>query len=209
LNLKSWVYKSALRPPNNFISLLYNSTVRAAPNFTQCFMKLFKILIIAFFFSACSEGQPDKNSSVGKTGLDTTNDIYAVEADDIFMNAAINKAKETMDEFDKALKSNRSTYSGFALKKRYNTPDGGGEHMWIGGIVPVNGKYKGIVNNDAETTNEVKYGDTVIVRRDEITDWMYLENNVLRGGYTIRAIRNKLTKEEQEEMDKELGFKIE
>jgi uncharacterized protein YegJ (DUF2314 family) len=38
---------------------------------------------------------------------------------------------------------------------------------------------------------------------------MYLDNNVLRGGYTIREIRNQMTKEERISMDKDLGFKIE
>ena len=69
--------------------------------------------------------------------------------------------------------------------------------------------YKGYVNNDAGKTTEVKYGDTVIVSKDEITDWMYLDNNVLRGGYTIRAIRNRLSKKGRMEMDESLGFRIE
>jgi len=81
--------------------------------------------------------------------------------------------------------------------------------MWIADVKFSNGNYRGIVNNDAEKTKEVKYGDTVIVHRDEISDWMYLENNVLRGGYTIRSVRNRLNKEDRIKMDKELGFKIE
>jgi uncharacterized protein YegJ (DUF2314 family) len=141
--------------------------------------------------------------------LDTTNDIYSVTAEDASLNSAIDKARKTISEFDQALKSNNSAYTDFAVKKRYNTADGGGEHMWIAGINFINGDYKGFVNNDAEKTHEVKYGDTVIVRRNEITDWMYLDNNVLRGGYTIREIRNKLTTEEKIKMDETLGFKIE
>ena len=81
--------------------------------------------------------------------------------------------------------------------------------MWIAGIIFFKGNYQGIVNNDAERTTEVKYGDTVIVQKDEITDWMYLVNNVLKGGYTIREVRNKMTKEERNKIDNDLGFKIE
>ena len=72
----------------------------------------------------------------------------------------------------------------------------------------MNGDYKGLVNNNPEKTIAVKYGDTVIVRRNEISDWMYLDNNVLVGGYTIRVIRNKMSKEERIRMDKEAGFII-
>lgn len=142
-------------------------------------------------------------------GLDTTADIYSVTSEDPSMNSAIDKAKSTVDEFDQALKTNNIRYTDFAVKKRYKTSDGGGEHMWIAGIVLKDGYYKGFINNDAEKTTAVKYGDTVIVQKNEITDWMYLDGNVLKGGYTIRAIRNQLSKDERIEMDKSLGFKIE
>ena len=141
--------------------------------------------------------------------MDTTTDTYSVTAEDLSMNVAINNAKKTIEQFDQALKSNSSAYTDFAVKKKYKTADGGGEHMWIAVINLINGNYKGFVNNDAEKTNEVKYGDTVIVRKEEITDWMYLDNNALRGGYTIREIRNRMNKEERIKMDKELGFTIE
>jgi uncharacterized protein YegJ (DUF2314 family) len=81
--------------------------------------------------------------------------------------------------------------------------------MWIAGISLVNGNYRGFVNNTAEKTNEVSYGDTVLVHKREISDWMYLDNYVLRGGYTIREIRNQMNKEDRNKFDKESGFKIE
>jgi len=171
-------------------------------------MKLFKFLILLSFCTACNQ-KSSENTIHTKLGLDTATNIFSVTAEDSLMNEAINKAKNTIQEFDKALKSHNPAYSDFAVKKRYKTSDGGGEHMWIAGISIVNGNYKGFVNNDAEMTKEVKYGDTVIVRKDEITDWMYIDNNVLRGGYTIRVIRNQMTKEEQIEREKESGFKIE
>ena len=141
--------------------------------------------------------------------MDTTSDTYSVTAEDASMNSAINKAKETITQFDIAFKSDNHYYTDFAVKKRYKTMDGGGEHMWIAVINLGDGNYKGFVNNDAEKTTEVKYGDTVIVRKDEITDWMYLDKNVLRGGYTIREVRNRMDNKERSKMDKDLGYKIE
>jgi|KBSSwiStaDraftv2_1062776.scaffolds.fasta_scaffold08915_13 uncharacterized protein YegJ (DUF2314 family) len=172
-------------------------------------MKLIRLLLFLPFCLGCGDKQSNKHLRSDKLGLDTTADTYSVTAEDASMNSAIDNARKTIGKFDQALKSNNSSYTDFAVKKRYNTADGGGEHMWIAGISLVNGNYKGFVNNDAEKTHEVKYGDSVIVRRSEITDWMYLDNNVLRGGYTIREIRNQLTKEERIKMDKDLGFKIE
>jgi uncharacterized protein YegJ (DUF2314 family) len=169
-------------------------------------MKRIHLLLLPLFVS-CSNPST-QNTGNERLGLDTATDMYAVTAEDSPMNAAIIKAQRSIDAFDKALKAHPATYTDFAVKKRYNTADDGGEHMWIGGISIENGHYRGTVNNDAEKTTEVKYGDTVTVRRDEITDWMYLDRNVLRGGYTIRVIRDKMTKEERAKMDSELGFKI-
>lgn len=172
-------------------------------------MKLFKFLTFISFFLSCSGNQSTKTSNKAELGLDTTTDIYYVTAEDTSMNTAINKAKKTIGLFDQALKSNNKSYSDFAIKKRYITSDGGGEHMWIAGITFINGNYKGFVNNDAEKTTVVKYGDTVIVRKDEITDWMYLDKNILKGGYTIREVRNQMNKEKRIKMDEDLGFEIE
>lgn len=171
--------------------------------------KYIHFLIILPFFLSCSNDQFGNQSGVDELGYDTTTDTYTVTPEDPSFNSAITKARQTIDEFDKAITSGNSSYTDFAVKKRFLTPDDGGEHMWVAGIILVNGTYKGFVNNDAENTLEVKYGDTVIVRKDEITDWMYLDSNVLRGGYTIRAVRNKLSKDERIKMDNELGFKIE
>lgn len=125
------------------------------------------------------------------------------------MLTAINKARNTISQFDKALQNPSSSYSEFAVKKKYKTNNnGGGEHMWVAIISFDDKSYKGYINNTAEKTTEVKYGDTVIIKKGEITDWMYLDGNVLRGGYTIREIRDRASKEERIAIDKELGFII-
>jgi len=172
-------------------------------------VNLNKLILFLSFCLGCSYNQSNKHTSADKLGLDTATDTYSVTDEDLSMNLAIENAKKTISEFDEALKSNSSAYTDFAVKKRYKTPDGGGEHMWIAGISLVNGNYQGFVNNNAEKTNEVSYGDTVLVHKREISDWMYLDNNVLRGGYTIREIRNQMNKEDRNKFDKESGFKIE
>jgi uncharacterized protein YegJ (DUF2314 family) len=171
-------------------------------------MKPLKLIIILSFCLSCGNNQTNKNAGSKNIGLDTIADTYSVTEEDASMNSAIDRAKKTINHFDQALMSHNPAFTDFAVKIKYKTPDGGGEQMWITEIEVVNGDYKGIVNNDPENTSVVKYGDTVIVRRNEITDWMYLENNVLVGGYTIREIRNKLSKEERIKMDKEMSFII-
>lgn len=199
------VFQSAATPAGHYKIPAQQQTLNVIQNMT----KLIQLLIFLPFCLSCGNTQSNTQPSSNKVGLDTTANTYSVTAEDTSMNSAIGKARQTIEKFDQALKSSNPSYTDFAVKKRYRTPDDGGEHMWIAGIILVNGNYKGFVNNDAEKTIEVKYGDTVHVRKDEITDWMYLDNNVLRGGYTIREIRNKLSKDERAKMDKDLGFEIE
>jgi uncharacterized protein YegJ (DUF2314 family) len=170
--------------------------------------KLIPFLLSILFFLSCNNNSYDGNAGSNKLGLDTVANTYAVTAADHSMNLSIARTKKTISEFDQALKSNNPLYTDFAVKKRYNTADGGGEHMWIESIQIENGHYKGMVNNSAEKTTEVKYGDTVLVTKDDITDWMYIDDHILKGGYTIRAIRNQLNKEQRIKMDRELDFII-
>lgn len=173
-------------------------------------MKNIKLLIFLPLIVACSNQQSKEHSNNSKLGLDTVADIYNVTAEDTAMNRAIDKARQTIRQFDSAFRSGNKNYTAFAVKKRYGVPgNDGGEHMWVAVTAIENGRYKGYVNNDAEATTEVKYGDSVQVGKDEITDWMFLDRNLLKGGYTIRAIRNHLSKEERINMDNELGFTIE
>ena len=156
----------------------------------------------------CNHNRTTDSSGFKKLGLDTASQTYTVTPEDPEMNSAITKAKRTIAEFDEALNRNDTFLTDFAIKKRYPTADNGGEHIWVAILNIENGNYRGIVNNDAEKTTQVKYGDTVIVKKSEITDWMYLDKNLLKGGFTIREIRNHLDKTEKAKMDSSLGFKI-
>ena len=72
-----------------------------------------------------------------------------------------------------------------------------------------NGKYIGIVGNLPEKLKSVKLDDTVEIERKDITDWMYIINSKLYGGYTVRLLRNRMTESERQKFDSENGLIIE
>jgi uncharacterized protein YegJ (DUF2314 family) len=51
----------------------------------------------------------------------------------------------------------------------------------------------------------VKVGDTVQISNDNISDWMYVDGIKLRGGYTIRLLRKRMTETERKQFDAENG----
>ena len=136
-------------------------------------------------------------------------DIVSFRSDDEAMNTAIAKAKNSLDQFVQALKKTEKGYENFALKLAYATPDNSLEHIWIGDINYLNDQYTGVVFNAPVSTKEVALGDTVVIDKQKVSDWMYLDKGILRGGYTIRAMRDQLSGPEKEEFDKTIDFIIE
>lgn len=133
--------------------------------------------------------------------------VYQVENDDTEMKVAIETARKTFGEFEKALKSENPNFVAFTIKKPYESTQGE-EHLWIRSILYNTKKdtYVGIIASDPQFTTQVKYDDIVEITRNEISDWYYVENNVLKGGYTIKLLRSRMTASEQKQFDKESGF---
>ena len=149
--------------------------------------------------------QDRKNTSVKR---ETESKLYSTTEDDKEMNQAINEAKQKLNEFEKNLVSNNFDTSTFALKLRFPT-ETGDEHIWATSIRLVAGEYYGIIDNVPKLTTQVKLGQRVKLNRDSITDWMYAENGVLRGGFTIRVIRRRMNDQEKRQFDSSFRLRIE
>jgi uncharacterized protein YegJ (DUF2314 family) len=131
-----------------------------------------------------------------------------VASEDSAMNAAIAKAKATSGDFIRAFHEQKPGTKDFYVKKPYPVPSGEVEHMWIKVLQESNGVLDGIVANEAEETHEVKIGQGVSLNISEITDWKYVDERRLVGGYTIRYFYERMSPEEQEDFIKETGFEL-
>jgi|688.fasta_scaffold228150_2 uncharacterized protein YegJ (DUF2314 family) len=164
--------------------------------------KILSIIIILIITLSCN------NIQKGKVERENEPDIIGVKSDDSEMNLATEKAKLNIEYFDLALKSNNPKFNNISVKQPYKT-ESGSEHIWISDIILKEDKYLGIIGNTPEYTSEVKLGDTVLVEKSRISDWMYIEENKLRGGYTIRALRSKMSESEKKQFDNDNGLIIE
>lgn len=167
-------------------------------------MKKLKIKTFLLLFSICILSC-NSNKKIERQNEPT---IYNVEENDVEMNKAIEKAKQTIDSFDYAFKNNSRVFTFFGLKKKFEE-NGNVEHIWIGNIQKIeSGKYIGVIDNLPEKIKSVKLGDTVQIEKKEISDWMYIKKSELHGGYTIRLLRERMTEEERKKFDAESGMKI-
>lgn len=162
-------------------------------------MKKTFILIILFTIISCK-----KSDKIERENQPT---IYNVENQDAEMNKVIIKAKQTLPEFYKALESRSADQDSFAIKIHFKV-NNDGEHIWINGLFKRNGEYFGVVDNLPDLTKEVKQGDTIKIDTSKVSDWMYLDNGELKGGYTIRLLRTRMSEEERIEFDNTSGMVI-
>ena len=166
-------------------------------------MKLYGFLILILFaFCSCNNNKTTKKERKGEPT------IYSVGDDDTEMNEAIKTANQTLEKFNAALKSHNPNFGYFALKTRFTTPTGG-EHIWVSNITLENNRYFGIVDNLPDATTDVKIGDTVQIENKNISDWMYVDQQKLRGGFTLRLLRKRMSEVERQQFDEENRLIIE
>ena len=133
--------------------------------------------------------------------------VTQVDRADPKMNAAIDKARSTVQTFIAALNAPKPDQSSFTVKMPF--VDGEKvEHMWLNNVNYDGTHFHGTVNNDPESVHNVKIGQRVTVAPKDISDWMYIDNRKLVGGWSVRVLRDGLPPDERAEFEKSLPFVI-
>ena len=168
-----------------------------------------KRLLIIFLIILCSNlSGCSKSLSVDKRGNDS---VVNVKSEDAEMNLIIEKARQSVNDFLKELNNPNTTGTDFSVKYPFDTDIGSKsskEHIWLVDIKKNNDKYYGTVSNDPFYIKNMKIGDEVEFRIDEISDWKYVEDGFLVGGKSIVYFYNQMSKTEKKDFEKEAGFKI-
>jgi len=135
-------------------------------------------------------------------------DVVNVDSDDVEMNTAISKARESTAEFLQILTSPKPNQTDFSAKRPYPKKSGsGGEHIWISDLTYDGKLLHGKVGDDPVDIANLKIGDEVSFPPAELTDWLYLEDGKIVGGYTIRVLRKRMSPQEGADFDSRLQFK--
>jgi uncharacterized protein YegJ (DUF2314 family) len=85
---------------------------------------------------------------------------------------------------------------------------GAAEHMWIGDLAYSGDLFQGTLENDPVYVQDVKLGDRVTVKVEDISDWMIIDDNRMLGGFTLHVIRNRMSEEERKQFDANFGVEI-
>lgn len=163
------------------------------------------VLILLF----CIAIHAQTKNKVEKSGTSKASTVYRVENGDKKMKKAIKQAKASFNEFETAIKSENPNFKNFLLKKGFESPNGE-EYLWVRNILinKVSNNYVGIVANEPLYTKAVQNGDFIEISNDDVGDWMYLDNNVVKGGYTLKLLRNRMSKKERQQFDAKSNLKF-
>ena len=137
----------------------------------------------------------------------TEPEYYQVQNEHAAMHQAVIKARKTVGKFIGALKHPAAGQTDFEVKKPF-VQGSDVEHIWLSDVQFTGSRFQGRVDNAPRKIHGLKVGQLVSVNPNEISDWVYLDNGKLVGGYTIRAHYNELTPEQQREFDRQADFRI-
>lgn len=128
------------------------------------------------------------------------------DSDDPEVNAAVEKARATVDRFVRAFNNPCALCHAFSVKKAYDTRSGSREHIWIE-VTSIEGDtYHGTIANDPVDIPDLALGDEVSGSLAEISDWLYQVRDTMAGGFTVRVAVERAKAEGDTETYK--GFKF-
>jgi uncharacterized protein YegJ (DUF2314 family) len=136
-------------------------------------------------------------------------DIIRVADDNPAMSRAIERARSSAEEFIRALQDPPIGADAFSVKLLITDPGNDeGEPIWLFPVRYENGSFFGNVNNEPDAVKSVRVGQEVEVAPDRISDWMYIQDGKLIGGFTIRVLRDGMSPSERAEFDRNMPFAI-
>ncbi len=120
---------------------------------------------------------------------------------------ATEQAQRSLGFFMAALRAKKSGDSGFEVKKAFVDGDNV-EHLWISDVTYDGANFHGKINNRPIDVKNVRLGQQVTVAPKDVTDWMFVKDGKLIGGYTTRVFYARLSPAERAQFDQQADFRI-
>ena len=168
--------------------------------------------VLAFSFATalvCSALAQDTTHMVGREAKSPGAPGYLqVQNGDKAMAGAVDHARQTLGFFVAALKAQRPDTRDYEIKSTFVDGDQV-EHIWIGEVSWDGKLFHGRINNKPLAVHNVRLGQRITLEPRKVSDWMFLKDGKLMGGYTTRVLYARLSPEQKAEFAKEANFTIE
>jgi len=134
-------------------------------------------------------------------------ECFHIKSNDLEIRNAVLTARKSVGKFIAALQHPSPGQRDFEVKKPF-VQGTEVEHIWLSSVTYSGGHFHGKVDNRPVKIKGLKMGELVSVNPTEISDWAYVDNGKLVGGYTIRLLHKDLSPERRKELEKESRFRI-
>lgn len=166
------------------------------------------ILAGALIAGAASHARADHTLAREDIGPGTEPRVFNVDRHNHAMKRAVHQARRTVGVFIQALVRPVAGERDFEVKKPFVQGDVV-EHLWLSDVSFSGNRFHGYVDNRPRKIKGLKMGARVSVNPNEISDWAYVDNGRLIGGYTIRVLYSELSAKDKAALAKEARFRIE
>ncbi len=169
--------------------------------------KTFAVLLCCFLASV-GRAQDQTNHLASRANKAPGSPGYMeVKDNDKAMDGAVDHAQKSLGFFIAALAKKRSGDERFEIKKGFVDGDVV-EHLWIDHLVWDGQKFRGRINNEPADVKNVHLGQSVVVNPRDVSDWMFVKDGKLMGGYTTRVLYGRLSPQQKAAFDQEAQFTI-
>jgi uncharacterized protein YegJ (DUF2314 family) len=171
-------------------------------------MKTVLALFLVVASSAIAQAQSESTHLAGQANKTPGHPGYlAVSDNDKAMDRAVDHAQKSLGFFIAALHMKKPGDSGFEIKKGFVDGDQV-EHLWINNLTYDGKNFHGRINNRPLDVSNVHLGEEVTVAPRDVSDWMFVKDGKLMGGYTTRVLYRRLSPEDKAEFDNKAEFTI-
>ena len=134
--------------------------------------------------------------------------VVKVKAEDSEMNAAISAAQASITNFMAVFLNPQTNQQYFLVKGRF-TAGRVVEHIWVADLRYDGGVFHGVIANEPEGISGLRFKQPVKVQLGQISDWMFVQDGKLVGGFTSRVLRTRMTAQQRRELDAHIPYRYE
>lgn len=171
-------------------------------------MKTLLILSLSFCFIATGWTAGETTHLAGRANKTPGQPGYLnISDDDKAMDQAVGHAQKSLGFFIAAFQANKPGDTSFEIKKGFMDGDHV-EHLWIDHLTWDGKEFHGRINNRPLDVKNVQLGEEVAVEPQDVSDWMFVKDGKLMGGFTTRVLYKRLSAQDKAEFDQKAQFKI-
>jgi len=105
--------------------------------------------------------------------------------------AAVLTQRHTLDKFIDRYQHPKPGDKAFGVLGRFSTPHGP-ERAWLHVQSYASGVFTGKLDSDVQADPPLHKGDSQIVQRDNVDDWVYLADGKQQGGLTMAVLQKQV-----------------